>query len=89
MTNKYILLKIYFLDIRDDKDIRVKIIRETYLINNLKVKILLRTDIIESKKINIITFKSQVYIRLYNIIVIIDLKSKTRDIIIKSIIVNR
>ena len=83
------LLKIYFLGIRNNKDIRVKIIREIYLIDNLKVKILLRTNIIRSKKINIITSKNYVYIKLYNIIVIIDLKSRTRDIIIKFIIVNR
>ena len=52
------LLKIYFLNKRNDKNIRVKIIKKTHLINNLKTKMLLKTDIIEFKKINIIILKN-------------------------------
>ena len=50
---------------------------------------LLEINIIKSKKINIITFKNQVYIKFYNIIVEINLKPKIRNIIKKFIIINR
>ena len=65
--NKYMLLEVYLSRIRNEIDVRVKIIRKAYLVNNLKTRILLSTDIIKSKKINIITFKNQVYIESYNI----------------------
>ena len=37
---------------------RAKIIREIYLIDNLKAKILLNIDIIDLERIDIITFKN-------------------------------
>ena len=83
------LLKIYLLDKRDNKDIRAKIIKEVYLINSLKAKILLNIDIIDFKKINIIVFKSQAYIESYDIIINIDLRSRFRGVIIKLIIVDK
>ena len=52
------LLEIYFLGIRNNKNMRAKVIRETYLIDGLKTKMLLETDIIEPKRIDIITFKN-------------------------------
>ena len=83
------LLNIYFLNKRNDKNIRVKIIKKTYLINNLKTKMLLRIDIIDFKKIDIIILRNQAYIESCDIIIKIDLKSRFRDIIIKFIIINR
>lgn len=56
--NKYILLEIYFLDTRNSRDIRTKIIRKAYLVDSLKIKIFIRTNIIRSKKINIIILKN-------------------------------
>ena len=56
--NKYVLSKIYFLNKRNDKNVRVKVIRKTHLIDDLKAKIFLKTDIIEFKKIDIITLRN-------------------------------
>jgi hypothetical protein len=79
--NKYILLFIFISKKRNNKDIVVKFIREVYLINNLKVKILISTDIISFKNIDIIIFKDEVYINLYNIIININLKPRSRGVI--------
>ena len=87
--NEYMLLKIYLSRIRNKINVRVKIIREAYLVNNLKIRILLNTNIIKLKKIDIITSKNQVYIESYNITIQIDLKLRTRDITIKLIIAER
>ena len=57
-TNKYILLKIIFLNKRNDKNVRANIIKKVYLISNLKTKVLLKTNIIELKKINIIILRN-------------------------------
>ena len=79
--NKYILLPIFIPRKRNNKDIVVKLIREVYFIDNLKVKILISTDIINLENIDIITFKGEVYISLYNIIVNINLKPRSRGVI--------
>lgn len=87
--NKYVLLKIYLSGKRNGKDVRVKITRETYLIDRLKAKMLLSTDVIRSEKIDIITLRNEVYIDLYDTIVPIDLKSRSRDITIKSVVAEK
>ena len=52
------LLKMYFSDKRNNKNVRVKIIKKKNLINDLKVKMLLEIDIIKLKKINIIILRN-------------------------------
>lgn len=81
-TNEYILLKIYFLNKRNNNHIRFKIIKEIHLINNLKIKMFLEIDIIEFKKFDIIISKNQAYIESCDITIKIDFKSRSRDIII-------
>ena len=83
------LLKIYLLNKRNNKNIRVKIIKEVYLVDSLKVKILLDIDVIRPEKINIITSRNEVYIRSCNIIVSINLKLRSRDVIIKSVVAEK
>ena len=87
--NKYVLFKIYLPGKRNNKDIRVKITREAYLIDGLKAKILLSIDVIRSEKIDIITLRNKVYINLYDTIVSIDLKSRSRDITIKLVVAEK
>ena len=89
LINQYVLLKIYFPGKRNNKDVRVKIIREAYLIDNLKTKILLNIDIINPEKIDIITFKNQVFIGSYTIIININLKPRARGVTIKSVVIER
>ena len=87
--NEYILLEIYLLGKRNNKDIRAKITREAYLIDDLKIKILLSTDVINLEKINIIILRNKIYIRSYNTTISIDLKPRSRDVIIKLVIANK
>ena len=83
------LLKMYFSNKRNDKNIRVKIIKKTYLIDDLKTKMFLKIDIIDFEKIDIIISKNQAYIKSCDITIKIDFKSRSRNIIIKFIITNR
>ena len=85
-TNEYILLKVYLSKTRNGIDIRVKIIREAHLIDDLKIRMLLSTDIIKPKKIDIIIFKNQAYIESYDTTIQINLKPRTRGVIIKPVI---
>ena len=87
--NKYVLLKMYFSNKRNNKNIYAKITKKTYLIDDLKTKMLLKIDIIEFKKIDIIISKNQAYINSYDITIKIDLKSRSRNIIMKFVITNR
>ena len=68
--DKYMLILIYLLDLkRNDYKALTYIIREIYLINNLKVNLLIRNDIIKSKKIILNVSKNEVYINNYDIII--------------------
>ena len=86
---EYVLLEIYLLGKRNNKDIRAKIIRKIYLVDSLKVKILFKIDVINLEKINIIILRNKVYIELYDIIVFINLKLRSRGLIIKLIVINK
>ena len=57
--NEYILLEMYLPGKRNNKDIRVKITREAYLVDGLKTKILFNTDVINLEKINIIILRNK------------------------------
>lgn len=86
---EYILLKIYFLDKYNKKEVRAKITRKTYLINSLKAKMLLDIDIIGLEKIDLITSRNKIYIRSCDTIVAIDLKSRSRGVTMKSVVVDK
>ncbi len=86
-TNKYVLLPIFFPGKRNGKDVVAKIVREVYLIDDLKAKILINTDIISPEKIDIITSKGKVFIGSYKITVDIDYKPRSRGIIRSLIVV--
>ena len=49
----------------------------------------LNIDIIDLKRINFIMLKNKIYINLCDIIIIINFKSRLRDVIIKFIIINK
>ena len=57
--------------------------------DDLKIKILLNIDVINLKKINIIILRNEVYIRLYNTIISIDLKLRSYNVTIKLIVVKK
>ncbi len=68
-TNKYILILIYLPTTKlDGTKVLTRILREIYLVKDLKTYILLRNNVIESKKILIDIIKSKVYIRSYKVI---------------------
>ena len=87
--SEYILLDMYLLGRYNDKEVRAKLTRKIYIVDNLKAKILLEIDIINLEKINIITSKNKVYIGLYDITVIINLKPRSRDVTIKPIVASK
>ena len=49
----------------------------------------LNINIINFEKINLITLKNKIYINLYDIIIIINLKLRLRNVIIKLIITSK
>ena len=86
---KYILLEIYLSSKYNGKKVRVKLVREVYLIDKLKAKILFSTNVIDSKKINLVTLRNKTYIGSYDIIVIINLRSRSKGITRKSIVISK
>ena len=87
--NKYILFNLYFSNKYNEKEIRAKITRKAYLVDNLKTKILFSTNIISPEKIDIIISRNKIYIRFYKIIIFINLRLKSRELIIKSIVASK
>ena len=62
MTIEYIILFMYFFDQKNDVTIKIKIIREIHLLDNLKINMLLNNDVIESKKIDVNVSNKSTYI---------------------------
>ena len=54
---KYVKLDIYLSDLKNNKRVQILIIREIYIINNLRVKLLIGIDIIRPKIIDIFILK--------------------------------
>jgi len=71
---------IFFLEIKNKKQVFTKIIRKIYIISNLKTNILIKNNFINFKKIIINIVSKFAYIK--SCIVIVDLKVKTICIII-------
>ena len=57
--NKYILLKIYFLNIKNNIKIRIKIIQKIYLIDDFKIKIFLEIDFLNLKRLILLYLKTK------------------------------
>jgi len=74
-TNKYTIVFIFFLKIKNKKQAFAKIICKTYLANNLKTNILIKNNFINFKRIVINIVSKFVYIE--SCIVIVDLEVKT------------
>ena len=64
--NKYILIPIYIPTIKDGVNILYRILKEIFLVDNLKVYILLGNNIIGPKRIVLDISKSKVYISSYS-----------------------
>ena len=50
MSNKYIIVQIYFFNEKNSVSMRIIIIKKIHLIDNLKINILININLIESKK---------------------------------------
>ena len=68
--DKYMLILMYLSGLkRDDSTALICIVREIYLINNLKANLLIRNDIMRSKKIILDISKNEARIGSCNIII--------------------
>ena len=75
-SNKYVIIFMYFLEInKNDKSIKIIIIKKIHLINNLKINMLLNIDLINSKKIDINIFNKIVHIDNCEITVFLKIRS--------------
>ena len=81
MIAKYVILFIYFFDQKNNNSIKIKIIKEIHLIDNLKTNMLFENDVIEFKKIDVNIFKKTIYIE--NCEIIVNLKIRTFKIIVQ------
>ena len=82
-SNKYVNVFMYFFEVnKNDKSIKIIIIKKIHLINNLKVNMLLNIDFINSKKIDINIFNKIVHID--NCKIIIFLKIRIFKIIVQT-----
>ena len=74
-SNKYVIIFMYFFEInKNDKSIKIIIIKKVHLINNLKINMLLNIDFINSKKIDINIFNKIVHIDNCEIIVFLKIR---------------
>ena len=71
----YIIVLIYFNNKKNDKSIKIKIVKEIHLINELKINIFIDNDFIESKKIKINVINNFVYINNYEITIFLNVKT--------------
>ena len=68
--DKYMLILMYFLDLkRNNNKALIYIVREIYLINDLKVNLLMRNNIMKSEKIMLNVSKNEARINSCNIII--------------------
>ena len=72
--DEYVIFNMFIFGVNDNGLIKVKIMWEVHVINNLKAKMLVSIDIIRFKKINIIILIKQVYIEFYKIIIFIKIQ---------------
>ena len=74
----YVILIIYFSGKNaSGSKVYIYIIREIYIIKNLKIKIFIEVDIFDLELINIFVFKSNLYIDLYEVDIFIIIKTRS------------
>ena len=73
---KYVKLNIYLPNFKNNKRVQVLIIREIYIINNLRAKLLIGINIIKSKTIDIFILKRIITIENYGINIFIKIYLK-------------
>ena len=73
--DEYVIIDIYFLKHKNNNLIIIKIIRETYLINDLKANIFINNDCIDLEKIVVNSANNITHIDNYNVIVIMNVKT--------------
>ena len=73
MFDEYVIIDMYFLSQQNNKFVMIKIIREIYLIDDLKINILIDNDCIDSKKISVNNAQDTAHINSCNVIINIDI----------------
>ena len=53
LTDEYVILKIYILNLVNEKIEIIEIVAEVHLVCNLKVKLLIGVDVLDSEEMNI------------------------------------
>ena len=79
MTNKYVILSMYFEDIKTNKFVKTIITRKIHLVKDFKTNLLIENDILNSKKIDISNFTKTTYIDHCEIIISIIIKTEIRS----------
>ena len=82
-SNKYAIVFMYFFNVnKNDKSIKVMIIKKIHLIDNLKANMLLNIDFIDSKKIDINIFNKIAHIDSCEVIAF--LKIRTLKVVVQT-----
>ena len=77
-TNKYVILSMYFSDKNKDENfVKILIIREIHLIDDLKANIFIENDVLNSKKFDIFISTSSVYIENCDVTISIFVKNRS------------
>ena len=88
----YVIVLMYFVDVKNDNSIKIFICREIHLINNFKINMFIDNDVIVSKSVVFNLIKKQVFIDNCNVIIIFNVRLRInyvqqRFIHVKKIIV--
>ena len=81
----YIIFRIYLPGRKGTKAVNIYIIREIYIIEDLKAKIFIGVNIIRPENINISIFRKEIYIDFCGIIINLTIKFRSVTLIYKFI----
>ena len=74
-SQEYTILPIYFTEeTKDGSTVLTKIEQEVHIIENLKAKLLVKMDILGPELVNIYILKKKVYLGVYEVTVLIEIR---------------
>ena len=91
-NSNYVIVSMYFVDVKNDNSVKTLIRREIHLVNNLKINMFIDNDVIVSESVVLDLVKKQTLIDSCDVIIAFDVRSRVnhaqqRSIHVKKIIV--
>ena len=79
-NSNYVIVLMYFVDVKDDNSIKIFIRREIHLVNNLKINMFIDNDVIVSENVVLDLVKKQTFIDNCDVIIVFDVRSRVNHV---------